>query len=136
MVLELDTGKNIIKITRTLINLYILKGGQEQCYLWKYEENQLWHKRLGLLSFSPLQDEIECSFCNKFGHEEFECRRKRQPKISTNSKVWKKKDLQFKSCDIDLFVDEEENKWYIDSRCSKHMTSDSDKLISYNALEK
>ena len=34
-----DIGKTIIKGTRTLINLYILKGGQEQCYLGKAEED-------------------------------------------------------------------------------------------------
>ena len=37
VVCELDTGKTIIKGTRTLSNLYILKGGQEQCYLGKEE---------------------------------------------------------------------------------------------------
>ena len=35
-----------------------------------------------------------------------------------------------------FFVDREENQWYIDSGCSKEMTGDKDKLISYNALEK
>ena len=35
VVRELDTGKTIIKGTRTPSNLYILKGGQEQCYLRK-----------------------------------------------------------------------------------------------------
>ena len=30
---ELDTGETMIKGTRTLNNLYILKGGQQQCYL-------------------------------------------------------------------------------------------------------
>ena len=87
---------------------------------------------------SPLQDEIECSFCNNFGHEESECKRKLQPKeqISTNSKVWKKKELQFESCDIDLFTEGEENQWYIDIICSKHMTGDKDKKKLCNALEK
>ena len=46
-------------------------------------------------NFSPFKDEIECSFCNNFGHEESECRSKLQPtsqkeKISTNAKVWKR----------------------------------------------
>ena len=35
-----------------------------------------------------------------------------------------------------MFVEGQENQWYIDSVCSNHMTSDKDKLISYNALEK
>ena len=30
----------------------------------------------------------------------------------------------------------QENQWYIDSGCSKHMTGDKEKLQSYSALEK
>ena len=46
-------------------------------------------------NFSPLQDEIKCSFFNNFGHEESECKSKLHPKekLSTSSKVWKNKDL-------------------------------------------
>ena len=29
---------------------------------------------------SPLKNEIECAYWNNFGHEEYECRRKLQPK--------------------------------------------------------
>ena len=36
---EIDTGKTIIKGTRTPSNLYILKGGQEQCCLGNEKEN-------------------------------------------------------------------------------------------------
>ena len=32
---ELDTGETVIKGTRTPNNLYMLKGGQQQCYLRK-----------------------------------------------------------------------------------------------------
>ena len=35
-----------------------------------------------------------------------------------------------------MFAEGQENQWYIDSGCSKHMIGDKDKLISYNALEK
>ena len=52
VVRELDMGKIVIKGTRTPRNMYILKGGQEQCYLGKSKENWLWHKILGHLSFS------------------------------------------------------------------------------------
>ena len=31
-------------------------------------------------NFYPHKNEIECSYCNKFGHEECKCRRKLQPK--------------------------------------------------------
>ena len=76
--------------------------------------------------FSPLQNEIEYFYCNNFGHEESECRSKLQPKehIPSNSKVWRKKDLQVEKCGIALFAEGEENQWYIDSGCSKHMTGD------------
>lgn len=56
VVCELDTRKTIIKGTRTLSNLYILKGGQEQWYLGKPEENWLWHRRLGHLCFSQIRE--------------------------------------------------------------------------------
>ena len=57
-------------------------------------------------NFSPLQNEIECAYCNKFGHEESECRIKLQPKehIPSTSKVWRKKELQVENCGIDLFA--------------------------------
>ena len=46
-------------------------------------------------NFSPPKEEIEFSFCNNFGHEESECRRKLQPtsqkdQTSKNSNVWKR----------------------------------------------
>jgi len=52
---ELDTGKTIIKCIITQNNLYILKGGQKQCYLSKTDENELWHRRLGHLIFSQIR---------------------------------------------------------------------------------
>jgi hypothetical protein len=89
-------------------------------------------------NFSPLQNEVECAYCNNFGHEEFECRSKVQLKrhVPSSSKVWKKKELQVENCGIDLFVEDEENQWYIDSGCSRHMTGDKDKLLAYSTLEK
>ena len=44
VVRELDTGKTVIKGTRTPSNMHILKGGQEQCYLGKSTENWLWKR--------------------------------------------------------------------------------------------
>ena len=35
-----------------------------------------------------------------------------------------------------MYAEGQENQWYIDSGCSKHMTGDKEKLHSYNALEK
>ena len=102
------------------------------------QRNETGIKKNTYNNFSPLQNEIECAYCNKFGHEESECRSKLQPKehIPSNSKVWRKKELQVESCGIALFAEGEENQWYIESGCSKHMTGDKNKLLSYNALEK
>ena len=36
---ELDTGETVIKGIRTPNNLYILKGGQQQCYLSKKDKH-------------------------------------------------------------------------------------------------
>jgi len=55
VVRELDTGETVIKGTRTPNSLYILKGGQQQCYLSKNDEKWLWHRRLGHLSFSQIR---------------------------------------------------------------------------------
>eukprot|EP00253_Pinus_taeda_P016033 PITA_16033 len=51
---ELDTGETMIKGIRTPNNLYIIKGGQQQCYLSKNDERWLWHRRLRHLSFSQI----------------------------------------------------------------------------------
>jgi hypothetical protein len=89
-------------------------------------------------NFYPLQNEVECAYCNNFGHEESECRSKIQLKrhVPSSSKVWKKKELQVENCGIALFAEDEENQWYIDSGCSRHMTGEKDKLVAYSTLEK
>ena len=45
-------------------------------------------------NFSPLLNEVECAYCNNYGHEESECRSKVQPKehLPSKSKIWKKKE--------------------------------------------
>jgi len=55
VVREINTGETMIKGTRTPNNLYILKGGQRECYLNKIDENWLWHRILGHLSFSQIR---------------------------------------------------------------------------------
>ena len=55
VVRELDTGETVIKGTRTPNNLYILKGGNQQCYLSKNDENWLCHRRSVHLSFSQIR---------------------------------------------------------------------------------
>ena len=82
---------------------------------------------------SLLENEIECSICNSFGHEEFECRSKfrqtsQKEQDSLGPKTWKKKELQTERCGIALYAEGQENQWYIDSGCPKHMTGDKEKL--------
>eukprot|EP00253_Pinus_taeda_P012822 PITA_12822 len=68
-----------------------------------------------------------------------------QKKVSANNlegasfiefQTWRKKEPQPESCGIALYSEGQENQWYIDIRCSKHMTSNKEKLQSYTALEK
>ena len=47
-------------------------------------------------------------------------------------KTWRKKEPQTERCGIALYVKGQENQWYIDSRCLKHMTGDKEN----SALEK
>ena len=43
--------------------------------------------------------------------------------------MWKKKELQVENCGISLFAEGEENQWYIDSGCSKHMTGEKTNFL-------
>ena len=91
-------------------------------------------------NFSALENEVECSICNNFGHEDFECRSRflqtNQKEKASNIKAWRMKEPQPKRCGIALYAEGQENQWYIDNGCSKHMTGDKEKLQSYSALEK
>eukprot|EP00253_Pinus_taeda_P014004 PITA_14004 len=88
--------------------------------------------------FSALENEVECSICNNFGREDSECRSrfqqtKEQP---SNTKTWRIKEPQTERCGIAFYAEGQENLWYIDSGCSKHMIGDKEKLESYSTLEK
>eukprot|EP00253_Pinus_taeda_P004698 PITA_04698 len=98
-------------------------------------------KRSSYNNVSPLENEIECLICNNFGHEESECINKFQQtpqkkQTPLNPKIWTKKESQTEICCIALYAKGQENQWYIDRGCSKHITGDKEKLHSYNALEK
>jgi len=61
-------------------------------------------------NFYLLENEIECSICNNFGHEESECRRKfrqssQKEKNPLNPKIWRRKESQTERCGIDLCVE-------------------------------
>ena len=93
------------------------------------------------MTFLFWKNEIECSICNNFGHEESECRSKfwqtsQKDQTSLSPKIWRNKKPQTERCGIALYAEGQENQWYIDNGCSKHMTGDKEKLQSYNTLEK
>ena len=61
-------------------------------------------------NFSTLENEVECSIYNNFGHEKFECRRKFWPspqkeKTSLNPKIWRNKESQSERCGIALYAE-------------------------------
>ena len=98
-------------------------------------------KKSSYNNFSLLENEIECLICNNFGHEESECRSKfwqisQKEKTPLNPKIWRKKEPQTERCGISLYTEGQENQWYINSGCSKHMIGDKEKPHSYNSLEK
>ena len=88
--------------------------------------------------FLALENEIECSIYNNFGHEYYECRiRFRQTKEQASStRTWRIREPQPERCGINFYAKGQENQWYIDSGCSKHMAGDKEKLESYSVLEK
>eukprot|EP00253_Pinus_taeda_P032497 PITA_32497 len=89
-------------------------------------------------NFSALENEVECSICNNFGHEDSECRSRFQQKKeqASSTKTWRIKEQQTERCGIEFYAEGQENLWYIDSGCSKHMTGEKEKLESYSSLEK
>ena len=89
-------------------------------------------------NFSALENEIECSICNNFGHENCECRSRfwQTKEQASSTRRWRIKEPQPERCGIAFYAEGKENIWYIDSGCSKHMTGDKEKLESYSVLEK
>eukprot|EP00253_Pinus_taeda_P018369 PITA_18369 len=88
--------------------------------------------------FSALENEIECSICNNFGHEDSECRSRfwQTKEQAPSTRTWRIKEPQLEICGIAFYAEGQENQWYIDSRCSKHMTGDKEKHEPYSVLEK
>ena len=61
-------------------------------------------------NFSTLENKIECSICNNFGHEDSECRSRFQQttqkeQASLTPKTWRKKEPQPERCGIALYVE-------------------------------
>eukprot|EP00253_Pinus_taeda_P007784 PITA_07784 len=59
-----------------------------------------------------------------------------QKEQTSSAKTWRMKEPQPERCGIALYVEGQENQWYIYSGCSKHMIGDKEKLESYTSLEK
>jgi hypothetical protein len=82
-----------------------------------YEHNNL---------YDILFSELECYISHNYGHKAVDCRlRNYKPNLiptAENIKVWKKKADD--KCGIVLSSQRQNNPWYIDSGCSKHMTRD------------
>ena len=91
-------------------------------------------------NFSALENEIECSICNNFDHEDSECRGRFWQKDSEGTSLMcqnmENERTATRKMWYSLICEGQENQWYIDSGCSKHMTGDKEKLQSYRALEK
>eukprot|EP00253_Pinus_taeda_P004946 PITA_04946 len=119
-----------------------------QCVAYKTimtREAQKQRNMIGIMkrtynNFSALENEIECSICNNFGHEDSECRSRfrqtTQKEQASSARTWRMKEPQPERFGIALYAEGQENQWYIDSGCSKHMTGDKEKLQSYSTLEK
>eukprot|EP00253_Pinus_taeda_P019483 PITA_19483 len=59
-----------------------------------------------------------------------------QKEQTSSARTWRMKEPQLERCGIALYAEGQENQWYIDSGCSKHVTGDKEKLESYSVLEK
>jgi hypothetical protein len=51
---SVDSGQLVAKGIRIENNVYVLKEEKEECHLSKYNENWLWHRRLGHLNFDHI----------------------------------------------------------------------------------
>ena len=85
-------------------------------------------------NFDLLNNELECYDYHNFSHKATKCHLKKykaDPRINPlarNATTWKKKDSE--KCDLVLSAQKPKDPWYIDSGCSKHMTTDKDKFLS------
>jgi hypothetical protein len=89
--------------------------------------------------FESLNTEVECYKCNNFGHMTKNCRMIVPPKELQQShkqesqkKTWIRKQDQYSNeeCKVALQAKQKKRGWYVDSGCSKHMTSDRDKFLT------
>jgi hypothetical protein len=92
--------------------------------------------------FESLSTEVECYKCNNFGHMAKDCRMtipRREPQQNNKNyrqepqkRTWIRKQNQYSNEEYTLALQPKNKKrgWYVDSGCSKHMTSDRDKFLT------
>ena len=91
-------------------------------------------------AFSLLLDITNYFYCHNFGHKSCECKLKDNRLTSQNMyktigcMQWRKKEKEKKpdKCDLVLYAQDQNNKWYVDSGCSRHVIGDKIKFVSLN----
>jgi hypothetical protein len=83
-------------------------------------------------NYDLLFSEPECYNCHNYGHKAVDCRLRKYNldlnPTAENVKVWKKKADD--KCGLVLSAQKQNNPWYIESGCSKHMTGDKSQFLT------
>ena len=102
----------------------MIDGGRTQVK----HSNSYEHKNRYDILFS----ESKCYIYHNYGHKAANCRlRNFKPDsnpTAENFKIWKKKEDD--KCRLVLSAQRQNNLWYIDSGCSKHITGDKSKFLT------
>ena len=83
--------------------------------------------------FDLLYNEPEFYICHNYGHKELKCHLKnyrldsRMNYLAAIVKFWKKNASN--KCGLVCLAQMKKDPWYIDTGCSKHMTSDKSKFL-------
>jgi hypothetical protein len=87
--------------------------------------------------YDPLFNEPKCYTYRNYGHKVVDyCLRNYESDLNPfteNLKVWKKKEND--KCGLVLSAQRQNNPWYIDSGCSKHMMRDKSKFPSLREIK-
>jgi hypothetical protein len=87
--------------------------------------------------FDSLINEPKCYICHNYGHKVVDCHLKNYESdlnsSAENVKVWKRKESD--KCALVLSAQRQKNPWNIDSRCSKHMTGEKDRLMFISKIK-
>ena len=50
-------------------------------------------------------------------------------------KIWKQKTEEIEECGASMYAHDDEDKWYVNNGCSKHMTGDKDNLLYMSKIK-